>query len=84
MIYLNLLESKANETEIKLVKAQQDWFIALSRLQAALGLDPLDQAMMVSELPESMRPGPGNLPEPENLPAAVLEKDWKKHEAPAN
>jgi outer membrane protein TolC len=62
LIYLNLLETKANETEIKLVEAQRDWFDALSALQTALGLDPLDQAMIVSELPASDRPGPGRLP----------------------
>ncbi len=64
LIYLNLLETKANETEIKLVKAQQDWFAALSELQVALGLDPLDQAMAIAALPPSEMPGPGNLPSP--------------------
>ncbi|MCD0459598.1 TolC family protein [Roseiconus lacunae] len=63
LIYLNLLETKANETEIKLVEAQQDWFIALSQLQQALGLDPLEQAMIVGSLPESEMIGPGNVPE---------------------
>ncbi len=63
LIYLNLLETKANETEIKLVEAQRGWFAALAKMQAALGLDPLDQAMLVAALPESERPGPGHLPE---------------------
>ena len=62
LIYLNLLETKANETEIKLVEAQRDWFAALSRMQIALGLDPLDQAVKLSSLPPSDMPGPGNLP----------------------
>ncbi len=62
LIYLNLIETKANETEIKLVEAQRSWFDALSELQIALGLDPLDQAMTVSSLPPSDMPGPGNLP----------------------
>ncbi len=79
LIYLTLLESKANETEIKLVDAQRNWFIALADMQAALGLDPLDQAIMVSELPPSQRPGPGKLPQVEKDPPEVLDKDWKKH-----
>ncbi|MFU7559821.1 TolC family protein [Roseiconus sp. JC912] len=63
LIYLNLLETKANETEIKLVEAQQDWFLALSELQLSLGLDPLEQAMIIASLPESELVGPGNVPE---------------------
>ncbi len=51
LIYLNLVETKANETEIKLVEAQRSWFDALSEMQIALGLDPLDQAMTISSLP---------------------------------
>ena len=62
LIYLNLLEVKANENEIKLVESQQQWFSALAELQITLGLDPLDQAMIVSSWPESDRPGPGHLP----------------------
>ncbi|TWU33404.1 TolC family protein [Novipirellula artificiosorum] len=79
LIYLNLLESKANETEIKLVEAQQFWFAALADMQAALGLDPLDQAMAVSALPDSTRPGPGDLPKPKNLEETQLQKDWELH-----
>ena len=63
LIYINLLESKVNESEIKLVEAQRNWFVALAEMQAALGLDPLDQAMLISLLPDSTRPGPGNLPQ---------------------
>ncbi len=47
LIYINLLESKLNETEIKLLEARRNWFVALAEMQAALGLDPLDQAMMI-------------------------------------
>ncbi|QEG41994.1 TolC family protein [Roseimaritima ulvae] len=73
LIYLNLLETKANEAELKLVKTQQAWFENLSRMQTVLGLDPLDQAMLLSELPPSERIGPGHLPEPQvpNDPPAV-------------
>lgn len=48
LIYLNLLETKLNEIEIKLAEARRNWFAALASMQFALGLDPLDQAMQVS------------------------------------
>jgi outer membrane protein TolC len=66
LIYINLLETKLNESEIKLVEAQRNWFVALAELQAILGLDPLDQAFAVSQLPNSNRPGPGRLPTAES------------------
>ncbi|MDG2221386.1 MAG: TolC family protein [Rubripirellula sp.] len=50
LIYLNLLETKANESEIKLIEAQRLWLEELADLQAAAGLDPLDQAELVSQL----------------------------------
>lgn len=62
LIYINLLETKANESEIKLVAAQESWFSALAEMQFALGLDPLDQAIAVTALEPSGRPGPSNLP----------------------
>ncbi|MCO8122961.1 TolC family protein [Stieleria sp. TO1_6] len=79
LIYLNLLETKANESEIKLVDAQREWFSALAELQLALGLDPLDQAMIISMLPESNMPGPGKLPVPRRLDANQFETDWQRH-----
>ncbi|MEM6691361.1 MAG: TolC family protein [Planctomycetota bacterium] len=42
---LNLLESKAFENRVKLAKARQDWFVALVRLQYAIGFDPLQRAI---------------------------------------
>lgn len=78
LIYLNLLETKANETEIKLIEAQANWFIALAQMQAALGLDPLEQSVLVSELPISNRPGPGRLPEPRQLDEQRLNQDWQR------
>ncbi|MCA9170199.1 MAG: TolC family protein [Planctomycetales bacterium] len=48
LIYLNLVESKANETEIKYIESQRAWYASLADLQYALGLDPLDQAMKVA------------------------------------
>lgn len=64
LIFINLLESKVNEAEIQLVDAQQSWFAALAAMQFALGLDPLDQAIAVSRLAPSGRPGPAHLPAP--------------------
>jgi outer membrane protein TolC len=78
LIYLNLLESKANETEIKLIEAQEAWFAALAQFQAAGGLDPLDQASLVSELPDSDRPGPGRLPHRDLPKPADLDRDWQR------
>ncbi len=48
LIYINLLESKVNEFEIKLAQAREKWYVALAAMQAALGLDPLEQALSVS------------------------------------
>ncbi len=79
LIYINLLESKVNETEIKLVEAQRNAFMALTAMQAALGLDPMDQAMLISSLPMSKRPGPGHLPTPKPLEADQFDRDWKRH-----
>jgi len=75
LLFLNLLEVKANETEIRLVEAQRDWFAALADMQYALGLDPLEQAITVSSLPPSERPGPGNLPRPTQTPAQPVDNE---------
>ncbi len=83
LIYINLLETKVNETEIKLVESQRSWFAALAEMQAALGLDPLDQAQIVSQLPDSTRLGPGNLPQFPDAAAEKFEKDWQTHSTPA-
>ena len=78
LIYLNLLEMKANETEIKLIEAQGNWFLSLAQMQAALGLDPLEQSLLVSELPLSDRPGPGRLPQPEETDDETLRRDFER------
>ncbi len=77
LIDINILETKVNENEIKLVEAQQNWFIALADLQAILGLNPLDQAMNVSQLPESKRAAPGFLPQPEPVQPEKLRADFE-------
>ncbi|WP_235952252.1 TolC family protein [Crateriforma spongiae] len=87
LIYLNLLETKANETEIKLIEAQRDWFDALADYQVALGLDPLDQAMNVAALPPSDLPKAGRTLLHEQQPDDLIdpeefESDWEKHTAP--
>ncbi|SMP66578.1 Outer membrane protein TolC [Neorhodopirellula lusitana] len=79
LIYLNLLETKANETEIKLIEAQQNWFAALAQMQIALGLDPLEQAMVVSSLPPSKLPTSLDLQEFEDKQAEALLQDWQLH-----
>ncbi|MFN3192553.1 MAG: TolC family protein [Aureliella sp.] len=51
LVYINILETKANEAEIAWVDARRDWFLALARLQAVLALDPFEQAQNVASLP---------------------------------
>lgn len=82
LIYLNLLETKANETEIKLIEAQGNWFVTLGQMQAALGLDPLEQSLLVAELPMSERPGPGRLPTSQETNEEQLNRDWELRNAP--
>lgn len=82
LIVLNLIESKAFETEIKLVEAQQRWFASLADMQLVLGLDPLDQAMVVSSLPASTRPMPGDMPEPVKIDEDAFGKDWERRTQP--
>lgn len=75
LVYLNLLETKSTESEIKLLETQRQWFSALAGMQAALGLDPIEQALQVSSLPPSTAPSPRHLPPPaaaEAAPAAPV------------
>ena len=83
LIYLNILETKANETEIKLIEAQGNWFQTLGEMQAALGLDPLEQSLLVSELPISDRPGPGRLPSSDEATNdQEFDRDWERRNVP--
>ena len=77
LIYLNLLETKANETEIKLIEAQQIWFDQLAAFQAAAGLDPLDQATLLGQLPDSdsLRVDDAGK---RNQDADALDQDWNR------
>ena len=66
LIYINFLETKAIETLLKLQISQRDWFDAIAMLQAALGLDPLDESQQISALP---------LAEPIEIPEFVVPAD---------
>jgi hypothetical protein len=39
-----------NDSEVKLLEAERDFYIALARMQAALGLDPLEQSTLLTPL----------------------------------
>ncbi len=54
LVFLNLVEPKVTENEIKLVEQKQRWFVALATKQAALGLDPLEQSLLI----ETQKPSP--------------------------
>ncbi len=44
LFFLLNQEIKVNDSEVKLLEAERDFFTALASMQAALGLDPLEQA----------------------------------------
>ena len=44
LFFLLTQEIKVNDSEVKLLEAERDFFTALASMQAALGLDPLEQA----------------------------------------
>ena len=79
LIYLNLLETKANESEIKLIEAQENWFDWLAAMQAALGLDPLDQSLTVGRLPRSQMPTPGSFQNLQTPSEDALRQDWQRN-----
>jgi outer membrane protein TolC len=43
-------EVKVNDSEVKLLEAERDFYIALASMQAALGLDPLEQSTLLTPL----------------------------------
>ncbi|MEZ6077833.1 MAG: hypothetical protein R3C56_19815 [Pirellulaceae bacterium] len=65
-----------------MVDAQNLWFSALAEMQATLGLDPLDQAMLVSALPQSEIPAPGDLSQSDGVQPDELSRDWERHMEP--
>jgi outer membrane protein TolC len=48
-LFLLAQEAKATEAEIKLLDAEQEYYIALAKLQAVLGLDPLEQSLNLDQ-----------------------------------
>jgi outer membrane protein TolC len=52
-LFLLQQEAKVTESEIKLLDSERDYFIALASLQAAMGLDPLEQALSIDQLGQS-------------------------------
>lgn len=80
LVFLNLVEPKVTENQIKLFEQEQKWYAALAAKQAALGLDPLEQAMMIpieppkpandAGSPFQQLPPPLENPVPENVDAA--------------
>lgn len=52
-LFLLAQEAKATEAEIKLLDAERDYYIALAKLQAVLGLDPLEQSLNIAMVEES-------------------------------
>lgn len=44
LFFLINQEVKVNDSEVKLLEAERDFYVALAAMQAALGLDPLEQA----------------------------------------
>jgi outer membrane protein TolC len=79
LIYINLLETKLNETEIKVVEVQRNWYLALADMQAALGLDPMDASIQLAAIPKSTRAGPGDLPKVAPINNEDFLKDWQRH-----
>ncbi len=47
LFFLLTQEIKVNDSEVKLLEAERDFFIALAAMQASLGLDPLEQAAVL-------------------------------------
>ena len=45
VFFLLSQEIKVNDSEVKLLEAERDFFTSLAAMQAALGLDPLQQAV---------------------------------------
>jgi outer membrane protein TolC len=55
-------EVRVTETEIKLLDAERNFYVALAAMQAALGLDPLEQSLMLNENDVVLNPPIGQQP----------------------
>lgn len=49
LLYLNLIETKATEALVKLIEAKAELFQSIAATQVAIGIDPMDAAMMLPE-----------------------------------
>jgi hypothetical protein len=48
-LFLLQQEAKVTESEIKLLDAEREYYMSLAKLQATLGLDPLEQALNIDQ-----------------------------------
>jgi outer membrane protein TolC len=62
-LFLLQQEAKVTESEIKLLDAEREYFMSLAKLQATLGLDPLEQALNIKQ-DEVLGVIPSNPPRP--------------------
>jgi len=53
-LFLLAQEAKATEAEIKLLDTERDYYIALAKLQAVLGLDPLEQSLTLDQASDGL------------------------------
>lgn len=68
-LFLLAQEAKATEAQIKLLDAQREYYISLAKLQAVLGLDPLEQSLNLNQ-PFASRDLDAQSPnQPELIPA---------------
>lgn len=70
-LFLLQQEVKATEAEIKLLDAERDYFMALAKLQATLGLDPLEQSLNIPAPPDT---APSDAARAEPLPANAADR----------
>jgi outer membrane protein TolC len=68
-LFLLAQEAKATEAEIKLLDAEREYYIALAKLQAVLGLDPLEQSLNLDQAVVSQTPADILEAKPNRAPA---------------
>jgi outer membrane protein TolC len=68
-LFLLAQEAKATEAQIKLLDAQREYYISLARLQAVLGLDPLEQSLNLDQSLASGEPQATMPNQPEEIQA---------------
>jgi outer membrane protein TolC len=68
-LFLLAQEAKATEAEIKLLDAEREYYLALAKLQAVLGLDPLEQSLNLDQAVVSQTPADILEAKPNQAPA---------------